>query len=433
MSENNRTDGPMHDEEPIVDKNILPEKEAPITDIEEYEYVDDAKKDAARPGEPKEDAAALKARQAEEQKKKSKMQKVLRVVISLVVILGISVFLAFQILTSVDDVFAITKPDHAVKVQIAENLSDYEIGKTLQEAGVINKPIIYWLYAQLKRDDDEPYQSGEFLLNSSMPYNELIYTLTNPPRSLDTVQVMIPEGYTVRQIADSLEENSVCDAEAFIEMLNEGEFGYAFEDEIPHDKNRWIHFEGYLFPDTYEFYVDEDVRSVILRFLDNFNSKVTLNYYERMDELGLTLDQTITLASIIQKEAGQENEMGLVSSVFHNRLDDKVTFPHLQSDVTIFYVEENIKPYIDIQNQEMYDAYNTYVCEGLSVGPVCNPGIAAIRSALYPEDTDYYYFLTDDEGQYYYAKTLEEHEANIAAAEEIGEVHGTGTSSQEEE
>ena len=141
----------------------------------------------------------------------------------------------------------------------------------------------------------------------------------------------------------------------------------------------------------------------------------------------MTLDQVITLASVIQKEAGNADEMGMVSSVFHNRIDDaSAGLPLLQSDVTILYVESDIKPYQSRATQEVYDAYNTYVCKGLPVGPICSPGLDAIKAAIHPEESQYYFFVTDINGKYYYGKTLDQHYANVRkAAAAGGAKHGT--------
>ena len=141
----------------------------------------------------------------------------------------------------------------------------------------------------------------------------------------------------------------------------------------------------------------------------------------------MTLDETIILASIIQKEAGNPDEMGLVSSVFHNRINDLAAgLPMLQSDVTIHYIEEDIKPYQTMGTQEIYDAYNTYVCRGLPAGPICCPGLDAIRAAISPEESSYYFFVTDSNGKYYYSSTLNEHYANVRLAAAAGGVtHGT--------
>ena len=179
---------------------------------------------------------------------------------------------------------------------------------------------------------------------------------------------------------------------------------------------------------TYDFYVDEDLGTVVQKFFNRFDQMVnTDELQQQMKAQNLTLDQAITLASVIQKEAGRTDDMKMVSSIFHKRLENPAQFPKLQSDVTIFYVENDIKPYLenpdDPVNQPMYDAYNTYVCDGLPVGPISNPGVDAIKAAIYPQNTDYYYFLADKDGKFYYAATIEEHAANIAAAG-IGVDHG---------
>ena len=123
----------------------------------------------------------------------------------------------------------------------------------------------------------------------------------------------------------------------------------------------------------------------------------------------MTLYEGITLASIIQDEASKTSEMNKVSSVFHNRLSNSSTYPRLESDVTRDYIKNNITPHVDIVNEDMNAAYDTYQCTGLPVGPVDNPGLDAILAAAEPEDTQYYFFVTDSDGNYYYAKTFDEH------------------------
>jgi UPF0755 protein len=150
---------------------------------------------------------------------------------------------------------------------------------------------------------------------------------------------------------------------------------------------------------------------------------------KRMQEINLTLDETITLASVIQREVDADEHIRRVSSVFHNRLNAPDYYPNLQSDVTILYVENDIKP---LGNQAIYDAYNTYVRKGLPVAPVCNPGVKAIEAALYPAETEYYFFVTDVNMDFYYAANIAEHEQNIQLAAEadetgMGTVHGIDT------
>ena len=134
----------------------------------------------------------------------------------------------------------------------------------------------------------------------------------------------------------------------------------------------------------------------------------------------MTFDQVMTLASIIQKEGTNEENMALISSVFHNRLENMYEFPHLQSDTTEYYIRDYIRPQIPANSAGLYEevinAYDSYVCEGLPAGPICSPGLEAINAALYPAETDYYYFLSSSDGVFYFANTIEKHEQNIIDA-----------------
>ena len=342
--------------------------------------------------------------------------------------LALSAFLSIFILESANDLLGFYKEDTQIEVVIPENAQLSEISDILSEEGVISQPLTFQIYAKLRKMADS-FQPGTYLLNSNMSYDEIMLALKNATNVTETVRLTFPEGMTLYEIAQMLEENGVCDAEAFIDVLQTGDFDYEFIQMLPDDDLRFYRLEGYIFPDTYDFFIGEKPISVARKFLDAFNSRVTSDLYDRMRDLNMTLDEAITLASIIQEEASSTEEMYMVSSVFHNRLE-RAEFPSrmLQSDVTVYYVENFIKPRLDIENQAMYDAYNTYACVGLPVGPICSPGLDAIDAALYPDSSDYFYFLTDKNGKYYYAQTLEEHNQNEWEAEQVGGVdHGTDT------
>lgn len=232
----------------------------------------------------------------------------------------------------------------------------------------------------------------------------------------NTVKVMFPEGSTVSQIALLLEENGVCSASDFMAEADNPFNLEGFSFEIPNPDERSFLLEGYLFPDTYEFYKNESASSAIKRFLKNTESKLNSEIRAECEKLGFTLDEILTLASIIQEEAGNPDEMGKVSSVLHNRLQSK-KYPRLQCDVATFYLRDYVKPYVDeARYEELTELYNTYNCEGLPAGPITNSGIDAVRAALFPEKTDWYYFVTDSDGVYYYAETWSEHLENCEIA-----------------
>ncbi len=236
------------------------------------------------------------------------------------------------------------------------------------------------------------------------------------PTTSNVVRVTFPEGSTVSQIALLLEENGVCSATEFMAAANDSLSldGYSFV--ISNPEERAFLLEGYVFPDTYEFYRNESASAALRRFLKNTQAKLSAEVISRCDELGYTVDEVLTLASIIQEEAGNPSEMGKVSSVIHNRLNSR-QFPRLQCDAATFYLRDYVKPYVDeIRYEELTELYNTYYCEGLPAGPITNVGMDAINAALYPEDTDYYYFVTDADGEYLYAETWSEHLDNCDIA-----------------
>lgn len=227
---------------------------------------------------------------------------------------------------------------------------------------------------------------------------------------------MFPEGTSVSQIAVMLEQNGVCSAADFMVQANNPQNLEGFSFAIPNPDERTFLLEGYLFPDTYEFYKNENPESVIKRFLKNTQAKLTDEIRAECDALGFTVDEILTLASIIQEEAGNPSEMVKVSSVLHNRLQSK-KYPRLQCDVATFYLRDYVKPYVDEARYEtLSELYNTYKCDGLPAGPITNSGIEAVKAALFPEKTNYYYFVTDSDGVYYYAETWSGHLENCEIA-----------------
>lgn len=234
-------------------------------------------------------------------------------------------------------------------------------------------------------------------------------TTTMAPTTTTTavreVTVTIPEGYTFMQIARLLEQKGVCTAEEF---YNECQTYTPQSFSIPISEDRCFRMEGYLFPDTYRFYLNDNPRNVLIKMLNNFRSKV-----------GDVSDETLILASIIEREARSEKHMKLVSSVFHNRLNNRKEFLYLNADPTRDYVNQYITDNPLVSNQSKYaPLYNTCGKRiGLPAGPICCPGLQAIRAALEPTESPYYYFFYGKDYDNHYSVTLEEHEQKMA---EIG-------------
>ena len=229
-----------------------------------------------------------------------------------------------------------------------------------------------------------------------------------------TMSVTIPEGYTLARIGMLLEENGICTADEFINASQTGDFSeFPLVAQQAENPNRCFKLEGLLFPATYEIYTGDGPDAIIRRMLAHTEKKIDDTLRAQIKESGFTVDEIITMASIIEKEAFGSEEMPKISSVLHNRLSDKMK---LQCDVTITYVEGAIKPFItgDINRYNKY--YNTYKCVALPAGAICNPSLDAIKAAVNPAQTNYLYFVTDKNNNYYYAATWEEHQQNLVTA-----------------
>ncbi len=245
---------------------------------------------------------------------------------------------------------------------------------------------------------------------SSLPSAKAVSYVSEKDLS-NTVKVTIPEGYSVTQIAKLLVSKGVCQStSAFTKAVNSVKpSSYWFLNDVKKTSTRCFYLEGYLYPSTYEFYKNTSPSGVINKILNHTENQYIKEYEDRAKELGYTLDQVITIASIIEKEVSLEKEQPNVSSILYNRLDQKMK---IQCDATINYVERYIKPYISGDMNRYNSYYNTYKCKGLPRGPICNPGKKALQAALHPNSTDYLYFCSDKNGTYYYARTYDEHLKN---------------------
>ncbi len=341
------------------------------------------------------------------------------------------VFLAWKVIVGLMDYTGMAKRSHEADITITSGMNVDDIAEELHDNGIIEMPWLFKAYINFA-DKADGFLNGEYTVNSQMSYKNIITLLKTVRTYTNTVTVMIPEGSNAQQIGQLLEDNLVCRADDFEKYYRTKLEKYDFEEKIEVTEDRFYALEGYLFPDTYEFYVIDDLadkpdmdtsqyaKQAAEKMYANFESKITKSMYARATELGMTFDQVVTLASIIQKEGTNEDNMALISSVFHNRLSDMYDFPNLQSDTTEYYIQDCIKPNIPANSAELYEniitAYDTYTCEGLPAGPICSPGLMAINAALYPAETDYYYFLSSSDGNFYYASTIEKHEQNIIDA-----------------
>ena len=222
----------------------------------------------------------------------------------------------------------------------------------------------------------------------------------------DTVSVTIPEGYTLAKIASKMEANGICGESDFTSTAQKYDFSYySLIKKLPASSERAYKLEGYLYPDTYTFVKGSKPQDVIGKMLRNSEQRIAGQY----SYSGMTTDQIVTLASIIEKEADDATNMKLVSSVYHNRLNKGMK---LEADATITCCTYcRLSPYGPFDDKFKY-YYNTYRCAALPAGAICNPGRNALNAAANPSSTGYYYYITKN-GNYYYQKTLDEHQAKL--------------------
>lgn len=353
-------------------------------------------------------------------KKKKKVQgannSVFGGLLLIIIIVALSVLIAMIGITVGKDMLGFGDSSNTITINIPEGASTSEIAQILEDEGIIKYSKVFLFIAKLRSSDGQMYP-GDVELSANMSYEAILKRLSTMREEKPTVRLTFVEGITIYEAAQMLEENGVCDADEFIYTFNNTVYGYDFEDMVTTNKLEFYKMEGYLYPDTYEFYLDDSAFNVAKKFKAEFASSVNYNMLDRVEQLGYTLDEVITLASIVQMEAGDPSEMKTVASVFINRLNNPMEYPRLQSDTTDNYVDKVIKPNSSIDYQEMYDAYDTYIGTGLPPGAICNPGLDAINAVLYSDDTDYYYFCSNlDTREFYYAKTLTEHNENLKLA-----------------
>ena len=441
-----------------------------------------------------------------------------------------------------------------VNITVDEDASTSDIAKLLKKNGLIDYPSAFNLYARLKKGENKSlgttYVAGDHMLYHGMDYDELLYALSPKINVRSIVKLTFPEGSTVDDIINILIKGGVKNSkEDYIRVMeNYGEFDYRFIDLLEKqglDKGRVYSLEGYLFPDTYEFYTDSSPEAVIDKFLANFDVKFDDSFYDEAEKLGLTVDEVVRIASLVESEAGNPDDKGNISSVFHNRLKNPGAFPRLESDATADYASYNLKSAlkitefkcsecdkkeskqhtkcsecgnvnsykeykcasftVNLSNYDLVDSdyyisfsvstdttrassniylskktegdnsvytvtnknvtlkpelgdvgmviteatidkngvltcevmldhgfntedflkfpmrlnlfrteYDTYNTNGLMPGAVSNPGYESIIAALYPNTTNYYFFVADSSGNSHFASTLDQHNQNIA-------------------
>ncbi len=300
------------------------------------------------------------------------------------------------------EMLGILQPSRMVSVTVTD-ARVAQVAQMLKQNDVIRSPFLFRTLVWLKGAQNR-FFTATFDVDAGDGYNRIINTLTYDS-GYRTTDITVPEGSTLKDIAAIVAKTGYVTEKEFTDALLEN-YEYSFLHGIDR-KNR---LEGYLFPDTYNISNTMSAREIVSMMLNRFSQVFTQAYSARAKKLGYSDDEILILASIIEGEAGTGNDRSRVSAVFHNRLNKPAVYPYLQSCATVQYILGEKKLILTMEDTRIDSPYNTYRYAGLPIGPICNPGKAAIEAALYPASTDDYYFQSDAQGKIYYAKTMQEHE-----------------------
>ncbi len=388
-------------------------------DSESYEEYDEDQEydDGGESEEKRAERLRLKEERNRKKRRKRSHGRLIFALIMVTLVISVAVLSAVGVLGIAKEMLGISREDTEFTVEIPENSGTEAIANLLEHEGIIENPTLFRVISKMKGADGT-FMAGVHKVNPNMTYGDLIEELQQEPiNPREFVTLTFPEGIRLDDAAAKLEEAGVCKADEFIRTINSAEFGFNFESRVKSSANKYYKMEGYFFPDTYEFYLDEDPLNVVKKVFKNFDYRVTPDYYGRMEDMDMTLEEVMTLASIVQREASKPRDMKMVASVFHNRLNDPETFPLLQSDPTSGYARDVVAAGLEIYSQSICDAYDTYKGSGLPPGPICSPGLDAIEAVLYPGESDYYFFCSNlQTGEFYFAETLAQHEQNLVTA-----------------
>ena len=335
-------------------------------------------------------------------------------VILVTIIIVSSILLAAMSIYFGRDFLGLSGDETKKYIQITDSMSSKQIAELLKKEGIIDHTALFSIYSKSSSDK---FVAGTHELTDSMSYSSIVEELSTKNDTHEETTVLFAEGFTLQQAAKALEDAGVCNAKEFIEAFNTTDNEQLdFDDGIKSD-NKFYKMEGYCYPLTYTLYKNSQPKKVADVIKSAYNKNIYSQYYAEIKKQKYTLDEFMTLASIVQGEAPNKEEMERVASVFLNRLKNPDLYPRLETDTTNKYIDEVIKPNMNDTNKKAVESYDTYVIKGYPPGPINNPGEDAIRAVLYPAETDYYYFCSDTNSDaFFYAKTLTEHQANLKKA-----------------
>ena len=354
----------------------------------------------------------------------------------LLVIVAIGVSMGRILWVCAADVLAFGRESKEVTVTITAEDSLEDVAAKLEEEGLIRYPDLFLMYADLAKVEEKgKISTGTFTLNTVYDYMALVNAMSPSSGSRKVVEdVLIPEGYSCRQIFERLEEKGVCTVEELEAYAASGELkDYWFLEGVERGDKYCL--EGFLFPATYDFYENSSPRQALEKMLNAFEMYFTEEMRAQVDTLNdqlaemmrgngygadfiaehqMSVRDVITVASMVEEETSSITEGYRIASVIYNRLTNQKEYPYLNIDATIIYALGGDTE-LTAEKMQVDSPYNSYTNKGLIPGPISNPGLASIEAALEPESTGYHYYVYDESaGEHIFAATYEEHSKNVA-------------------
>lgn len=344
------------------------------------------------------------------------MKKRIILLLLLVVLIAVGIFGGIKVknyLPYYYDKVGKKQPDISYTLTIEKSDFENEVAIRLEKNGIIISAIRFLGYVK-ETYPDFVWYNGVYDLTADMSYEEICQKLQDATCRIEYVKFTVPEGKTVREIASIVEKAGICTASEFLAAADSYDYEHDIIKTIKNRDNSKIGYklEGFLFPATYEFRKDTVTpRAVVEQMLTAFENYVTQDVIKKAEDMGLDINELVSFASVIQAEAFTKESMQYISSVFWNRLGSD--YKRFESDPTMFYAKDLSE--LAHFTQDMRNAYDTYKCVGTPIGPINCPGMDTINAVINPADTDYFYFITDSEGNFYYNKTYAEHVADCYA------------------
>lgn len=290
-----------------------------------------------------------------------------------------------------DVTISYTDAEGNAKERSGHQVSVGYVAKQLKDAGIIKYKGLFELYCSVSHAKTK-IDPGTYELSTNYDYRALVKKMQVGSGAMVTTKVTIPEGYTMEQIFHKLEDENVCSYDDLMDAAANYSYNYSFIDQSMQGDSKRL--EGFLFPDTYEFYQGMQASSAINKFLENFHDRLTAEMLEKADERGMTMQEVVTVASMIEKEAANDDERAMIAAVIYNRIEAGMP---LQIDSTIMYVLPEHKDLLTVEDTKIDSPYNTYQNKGLPPTPIANPGLASIKATLSPASTQALYYALDAE------------------------------------